>query len=568
MQIFTHCHFASGGDIEIDDEDLRAVTIQHCVEGGACYAMGSFSSLGKFTKTNKRTHAIVLRGVCHGHLQMPGSQGDVKHKITAAKEGKNLPRFVESVRKIVDSMAHRDSKYKEADAQVNVCLADDHQLYSGVVQHLTSHGTPLRKGGSYLRTEKDAEPECKRKNHTNLKSMPRTTHQNGELWCEDRIHRDDIVDLPNNIKPSFLGRSSALAKQLLPYQATAFYKERVKESRSTSKWNTYIVGPLTKKDENGKVTLVIPGSECPDIARDYAFKQGQVKSITNDTNLVQLHLTWKNGWSVMQNLLRCKDGKGVLVPVEFRASGGAADKSGVRPMNLSDEGVSNRSATYRVSHSQKLTSPDCQKFDSWVENQALVHIFFQNTYLGPYTMVRSIKGAQNKPYVMAERERMERVLGELFDKHFRYCVKAGISRSPTDEDELYLMALESATATYIAEPLDPDILDKFNIQSHEVVSWSNLEVSSDDIVCHNKVHMPKDNRPERFGPARELSAWRDLVHPRRIHCKGWENHLQVPTLLGETKLEELFQLTIGLSNDGDPVPDSPTFNRHVEKLRQ
>ena len=501
MQIMTHCYFPLALEAETEvDPNIPAVTIKHGIleDSGDvfCKLLGCFSSKKKEFEMKKH---IVLKGIVHGHLQMWGAQGELRHHLKSQDQSKGMPRVVESMRMLRDSQSHRDEMYKENDIDPEIILPAEHK-YSNVLKNFTAD-QPIRESGNV-----NALPQKMTNNHKREEKLekfePGEHTRSNEVWRGDVVNRAQIIGLPDSITTEIIALSEPIIARFTSLQCTVIWDEEYFCNKKVKRKRSFQVGCLTQTDEKGCVHLVKPGTVVKNVDEDFGFQTSRhnKRVLSENRRFINMRLCGKNDSTVLKNLLSILNG-GKLLPMVMRGPGGAAVKSGLYELSSSDPNVTRKSATFTVAPSQRLTSKECQKYDKLFETQAVINVFFDGIYLGAYRISMISEAIKNRQQVEQEVKDMEKALGLLHSEHSKFCINQHIPKLMTEGMSLQMQGMRSPSYYIHLEPLDADIL--FMWEKCEQVPWSLIKLSNDDIVRTN-VYIPREELSEKFGPGLEF----------------------------------------------------------------
>ena len=508
MQIMTHCYFPLALEAETKvDPNIPAVTMKHGIledsEDVFCTLLGCFSSKKREFEMKKH---IVLKGVVHGHLQLWGAQGELRHHLKSCDKSKQVPRVVESMRMLRDSQSHRDKKYKENGIVPEIIFPAE-QKYCNVLKNFTND-QPIRESHNFNDLPQKMANNDKREEKLE-KLEPGEHTRSNKVWPGDVVNRDQIIGLPDSITEKIIALAEPIIDQFTILWCTVIWKEEYVVNKEVKRKRSFQVGCLTQTDEQGCVHLVKPGTVVKNVDEDYGFKTSRhnKKVLSQYDKFINLRLFGKNDSTVLKNILSILDG-GKLLPMVMRGPGGAAVKSGHYELSSSDLNVTRKSATFTVAPSQRLTSKECQKYDKLFEEQAVINVFFDGIYLGAYRISMIIEAIKSRKQVEQEVNEMEKVLSLLHSRHSEFCINQDIPKSMTEGMSLQMQGMQSPSYYIHLEPLDANILSMWN--KCEQVPWSLIELSKDDIVRTN-VYLPREELSEKFGPGLEFSGWLDLL---------------------------------------------------------
>ena len=509
MQITTHCYFPLALEAEnVVDPNIPAVTMKHGIQEDSedvfCNLLGCFSSKTKEFETKKQ---IVLKGIVHGHLQLWGTQGELRHHLKSHDDSKSMPRVVESMRMLRDSQSHRDKKYKENGIFPDIIYLAE-QKYSNVLKNFTDGQSIMESGNVNNLPQKMANKNDKREEKLE-KLEPGEHTRSNKVWPGDVVNREQIIGLPNSITEENIALSEPIIDRLTSLRCTVMWNEECVVNKKVKCKQSFQVGCLTQEDEKGCVHLVKPGTVVKNVDENYGFKTSRHKKgvLSEYGKFINMRLCGKNDSTVLKNILSILD-EGKLLPMVMRGPGGAAVKSGLYELSSSDPNVTRKSATYTVAPSQRLNSKECQKYNKLFEEQAVINVFFDGIYLGAYRISMISEEIKSRKQVEKEVKEMEDALGLLHSHHSEFCIKQDIPKLMTEGMSLQMQGMRSPSYYIHLEPLDADILSMWG--ECEQVPWSLIDLSKDDIVRTN-VYLPRKELSKKFGPGLEFSGWLDLL---------------------------------------------------------
>lgn len=526
MQIMTHGLICPKEGQQVD-ENVRVGTIHHGIPTGngtcmECKLLGCFSSTDyAFTDISNKSRAkIKLTGISHAHFQMPGSQGELFHYIQLAPRRQQvLDRLIFSMRRLMDTIEHRNRQYRERRVKLNVKPLSE-QCQTGVLvrpadSSMISVGNLLQSSagasGRGKQREKPLLEEGKAKKRRRLLEPELGRHANGYMKESEQIHRMKIIGA--EVSHRAMITSQPVSKNLYELGVTPVY---IFGDGGMNGIESIQGGPMAFKTDTGPtMALLKPGTQAnPGLIDTLLAKLPNTKHtkkvLNRRLNILHIRRVGKNDVYLLQNIYIVFKESGTLIPFEIRLGGGAAKLSGSREMKSSHHGSHRLAWTHTAASSQVLTSDDRLCLEEMVAGQTVLQVFFNGLSLGTWYAARSETRPERDASVMSGIEnRMGQKLKQL---HEEFSEKSKAAQIPTvvdDQCRNEIMAQAAPCYRLVLEPLDPTILSRWEAEEapvHNTIVLRDEDVELSPIYCNNQ------EVEKKFRPGGDYESWMKVLH--------------------------------------------------------
>lgn len=469
------------------------LTLMHGYENmEECFSLtGHFYNHDKVMKFDKpkKNSKINFGGMCHSHIQPPGSQVNGLEHLVSRQLGQGQDSFCRVFYSLRTFLPYRDKLQDHIDNLstevstntytygqsnynniIDLCFGQKRDTGQGCTSN--SMTMPPKHNRKPIKRKRDDKKSAKKNNEKILK-LETDLFPNGD--CTDNCipRREAVISMPN--PSTYIDEvSQHITVARCAYDNNSTFKVKMKSGKVTN------VGPRVFEDsETGEWCLCQPWKYCEDAYKNDGVTKTQfLKHIIKPDNpdTLILHSLSKNTSSLLENLLILQSNgtteDHVLKPMTIRGTGGALNNAGSNGKSITKENKSD--ATCELSTHGKPSCKQCAALQLNCLKQRYMDVFFRDHYIGGFyvkkvtTQRYSIKDAKE------ELDKFSQLLEKLHNEDPNLFPK---EVTPGMKNEL--TAMRAVSFWYELEPVFPDLHLYWQRQeSDNPRPWDLLEMNA------------------------------------------------------------------------------------------
>lgn len=456
------------------DSDEKIISLRHGIPTGSASKEHQFCKYWGFFRRNddstqvfiKNTteEGIAIGGASHLHIQLPGSQGELHHYITATR--KECVRFVHSCRhlkslNLAGMIERRNKLYSGRNVRMikNGCHQTS-QLYARFNNKIIfpSSSQDHQEDGNETSTQKQ-------------KKIGPASYINGEFEEIDVRNRAAIVSMVPSVKPYDLCLRPEVVEDLTNVNTSMVIRNHVyndRGNRGRTETTDVLVGYPVVETKDG----------CRKLRSGEILQRSVIESMTgirSNSNKKEIFAQErmdflilrnfaKNDPSLVENLIQafCK---GVLKPLVIRGVGGVPTICGSKPLPSHGKGATRLAPTHSIATSQQVQDTFMTAILDAFRRDQCINICFdlgddQIAYIGLFR----IKAVEFKE--LNENELLEKM--KAFEQEFQKGI-ATVTQNPeafpkdieqkltlSQPDRLLALSMATRGGFIKLEPIDKD----------------------------------------------------------------------------------------------------------------